>query len=387
MKSIFTVPKLVKYDDLKKTWYVFFRYNGKLIKKTADMNRIRAYKERLIYGDCVAKALHEKLKDGWNPLVPDLTQIEGKEHTFYQALEFALEKKKSQIQDVTLKDYMVTMRVIKPAIQSLNLGQLLITDTKRVHIKAVLEEMKKQRAWSDKSYNKHLGHLQAILSELIQWDIIDFNPAHKIKKLVIEETDANIPPTPSQLKEIAYHLKRKDYGFYVFFSMLFHTGIRPVELTRLKMSMIDLQRMEITLPSNITKTKKKRVVPINEYLWADMNLILDREFPDSFYLFGSERPSGKGNIGLHKDFNPGPTQMKRDTATKRWEKLIKIGLGIKCTMYSIKKAGANAKILAGMSIRALQELFGHTSEVTTEIYITNLQEVMKKEIIAKSPSM
>jgi site-specific recombinase XerD len=36
------------------------------------------------------------------------------------------------------------------------------------------------------------------------------------------------------------------------------------------------------------------------------------------------------------------------------------------------------KILAGLSVNALGELFGHSSEVTTQIYITNLQEINRK---------
>ena len=49
----------------------------------------------------------------------------------------------------------------------------------------------------------------------------------------------------------------------------------------------------------------------------------------------------------------------------------------------MKKAGANALILAGVSINAIKDLFGHTSEVTTQIYITNLKEVNRKEILEK----
>lgn len=387
MKPVYTVPKLVKYDDLKKTWYVFFRYHGKLIKRTYDINRIHNYKQRLIAGEELAKALHIKLKDGWNPLMPDCIVEEHASLTLYQALEFALDKKQAQICAKTYSGYIGTLRFAKTAIQELNLGYLPITDTKRVHIKTILEHLYKKRSWSNNAYNKHLGHLQAVLSELIQWDIIQFNPAHNIKKMTVMDVKANIPPTPSQFREIEYHLKSKHYGLYAFMSIIYHTGIRPVEITRMKMGMLNRTRMEFVLPASITKTKKQRIVPINEFLWNDLKPIFEKEYPDSFYMFGSGRPSGKGNIGLHKDFNPGITKMNRDTVTKRWEKVVKIGLGIPVNLYSIKKLGANAKIMAGMSIRALQELFGHSSEVTTEIYITKLEEVIRKEILEKSPKM
>ena len=55
------------------------------------------------------------------------------------------------------------------------------------------------------------------------------------------------------------------------------------------------------------------------------------------------------------------------------------------TLYALKKHGANAKILAGVSIGALKDLFGHSSELTTAIYITKLKEINRKEILEKSP--
>lgn len=58
-------------------------------------------------------------------------------------------------------------------------------------------------------------------------------------------------------------------------------------------------------------------------------------------------------------------------------------LKIKMTLYSIKKHSANSFILAGASVGAIKDLFGHTSEVTTQIYITNLKEINRKEILEK----
>lgn len=384
MKPVYTIPKI---HNTGKDWYVWFRYNKVLIKKRYDINRIKDLKERQKQIEVLQSILLDQLKRDWNPLVPDLAKQEGKDFTLYQALEFALDKKQAQICAKTYSGYIGTLRFAKTAIQELNLGYLPITDTKRVHIKTILEHLYKKRSWSNNAYNKHLGHLQAVLSELIQWDIIQFNPAHNIKKMTVMDVKANIPPTPSQFREIEYHLKSKHYGLYAFMSIIYHTGIRPVEITRMKMGMLNRTRMEFVLPASITKTKKQRIVPINEFLWNDLKPIFEKEYPDSFYMFGSGRPSGKGNIGLHKDFNPGITKMNRDTVTKRWEKVVKIGLGIPVNLYSIKKLGANAKIMAGMSIRALQELFGHSSEVTTEIYITKLEEVIRKEILEKSPKM
>lgn len=103
-------------------------------------------------------------------------------------------------------------------------------------------------------------------------------------------------------------------------------------------------------------------------------------------MFGSFRQPGKGNVGPKLDFIPGPTKMNRDTATRRWESVVKIGLGFKdVNMYSNKHAGANAKILAGMDLDALRELYGHTSKLMTTKYATVIKEVYRKQIMENSP--
>lgn len=387
MKPLFTVPKIVKFDDLAKSWYVYFRYgpknNRKLFRYSCDINRIHNYKKRLFEAEALQKALHDELKSGWNPLIPELYSIEHEGMTVIEALDFAMEKKSFNLSKKSIADYNCTNRFIADAIINLNIRHLEITELKRVHIKTILEHIQKSRKWSANAYNKNLGILQAILSELIQWDIIENNPAHKIKPQHYVQAVAHVPANEQQLIDIRNTLLTKQASFFLFVLVIYHTGMRPVEITRLTISMIDRRLRQFVLPAEITKNKRQRIIPIAEQLWRLLEPILDTEHPQHYYLFGTTRESGRGNIGLHRDFIPGPTQIRRDTPTNRWKKLVIEGLGFDCSLYSMKKAGANAKIKAGMSRRALQEVFGHSSEVTTEIYITkNLlhQEIMQKSL-------
>ena len=132
--------------------------------------------------------------------------------------------------------------------------------------------------------------------------------------------------------------------------------------------MVNLKKSEIILSAEITKTKRKRIVPINKFLMEYYKKMDFELLPKDYYLFGSFREPGKGNIGKHKDFIPGPTHINRDTATKRWEKIVKKGLGIQMNMYALKHHGANMKILAGLELDSLRELYGHTSKLMTEKY-------------------
>lgn len=386
MKSIYSTPKVVKYDDLSKPWFVYFRYNKVLFRYKYGINYITDLKKREKEANLLRDALHQKLKEGWDPTLPEVIQ-EQTNLSFSEALDFAMEKKSPNLGSKTISGYNGTIRFMKTAIEKLDFVNLPITDVKRIHIKLLVEKAKEQRKWSNNAYNKHLNHLKAILSELIQWDIIETNPAHNIKNLPISESDANQPASVDDIEKIKTELESKHFDFWVFCLTIFHTGIRPEEITKMTLGMIDLKNNEIILPAEITKTKRKRVVPINQHLKSYYKKIDFEKLPKEYYLFGSHREPGKGNIGKYKDFIPGPTKINRDTATKRWEKIVKKGLGINMNLYAMKHLGADRKILAGLEIDSLRELYGHTSHLMTEKYARAIKEVHRKNILENSPAL
>lgn len=385
MKSIYTIPKVVKYDDLSKPWFVYFRYNKVLFRYKYGINYIDNYKKREIEANLLRDALYQKLREGWNPQIPDVIQQQSN-LTFIEALDFAIEKKTPNIGKKTLSGYNGTINFIKTAVKKIDMVQLPIVDTKRVHIKLIMEKAKEDRNWTNNAYNKHLNHLKAILSELIQWDIIETNPAHKINNLEVLESDANTPASSQEIEVIKKELETKYTDFNTFLITIFHTGIRPEEILKITLGMVDLENSEIVLPPEITKTKRKRIVPINQHLMVHYKNMNFEHLPKDYYLFGSFRESGKGNIGKYKDFIPGPTHINRDTATKRWEKIVKKGLGIQMNMYALKHHGANMKILAGLELDSLRELYGHTSKLMTKKYAKVVKEVHRKNILEYSPA-
>jgi len=381
MKSTFTTPKVCKPANGQ--WYVHTRYNGKQIRFKKGINYINDLAKREIEAQALCKAIHIKLKSGWNPNIPDI-EFTQPDYTIFQALHFALDKKKPNISPKTYSGYSGTVNFICAALTSLGLKAMPVAEIKRAHIKLTLEAAAKKRKWTNKAYNKHLNHLKAVLSELIQWDVIEHNPAHQIKNLPVEETEANIPATPKQHKKIKETLENQHPDFYKFILTIFHTGMRPAEILQIKISMVDLFKQQIILPKEITKTQRKRIVPINNHLLQFfISMHLDK-FPADYFIFGSHRTAGKGNTSK-EDFIPGPTALKRDTATKRWHKIVKVGLGFEVNLYSNKHAGADAKILAGMPLDVLRELYGHTSKLMTEKYARKVKDVYRKQIMENSP--
>lgn len=380
-QSKFTKPKVCKSS---KGWYVYFYYLGKQYRYKKGINYIKNIYNREIEANALAEALYSKLMNQWNPGVPEIVESPNS-LTFINALDFSLEKKKEHIAQKTYSGYSGTVKFLKTSVLALGLERLNISDLKRVHIRTILEKAKSQRKWTNKGYNKHLNHLKALLTELVQWDILEYNPAHNIQNLKVSETMANVPANDEQHKIIKECLENEHPYFYSFIQMLFHSGIRPKEILSIQIYMIDLKKQIITLPAINTKTNALRVVPINNHLLQIMYAMELHTYPNDFYLFGSYRESGRGNVGKFIDFIPGPTRLKRDTATKRWQRIVKKGLEIDVNMYSYKHKGGDEKIKAGISLDALRNLYGHKNARMTEHYAKEIKNVYRDEIINKSP--
>lgn len=387
MKAIFTIPKIVKPKDEMKDWVIYFRYNGTPIRKKYGINYIKDLKKRQAEAELICQGLHLKLKKDWNPLVPDFEENLGSTLTIGQALDFSIEKKaENNVSKSTIDDYKLTVKWAKSAIKKLNIGNLMICDVKRIHVKSIMGQIKKERSWSNHAYNKNFGYFRAILGELIEWEIIEFNPATNIKSLKVPQTNSNVTATDEQTEIIKNALSESWYNFYVYILAIFHTGMRPIEILQIKIEMINLEKQEIIMPPEITKTDRYRIVPINDFFMAHLLKMDFSRFPKEYYLFGTSRGE-KRNRGLspETDFTPAPDYLGSDTATKVWRKLVKEKLGINVNMYSMKHLGADKKILAGVDLDSLRELYGHTSKLMTEKYAKVVKEVYRKQIMEKSP--
>lgn len=384
MNAKFTIPKLVKYDNDSKPWYVYFRYEKKLFRYKFSLNYIKDLSEREHEFKEACKILLNKLNSGWNPNIKD-HETKLSEYTLVESLTFALDKKKPNVSLKTYQGYSGTIRFVTLALDKLGLSDLKIVNTKRIHIKLILDKITNERDWSNKAYNKHLGYLKAIISELIQWDIIETNPAASVKTLPETDSDANVPASLVDIERIKKELYENHISFYVFVITIFHTGIRPAELLSLRLNMINLKVGEIILSPDITKTNKKRIVPINKHLLKFYKEMDFYNLPKDYYLFGTFRIPKKIYKQVEPDFIPGPRKVSRCTATRRWESIVKLGLKIDMNLYAMKHFGADQKILAGLPLDTLRELYGHSSNLMTEKYAKKVKEVYRRQILDQSP--
>ena len=165
MSSNITTPKLCKSSS---RWYVYFSVNGKQRRFTGNLNRIKNLRERQASANVLINYFKDKIASGWSSDNP-MTEVN---YTLINALNFALEKKKEFIAKKTFHDYSNALGFVVQAIKDIKLSNLYIKDVRRLHVKLIMERMKKDRNWSSKAYNKNLGYLSAIFTELMQLSLI-----------------------------------------------------------------------------------------------------------------------------------------------------------------------------------------------------------------------
>lgn len=405
-KVRYTEPVLCHHDyDLSKAWFVYFditnNISGQVKRKQyrAGINYHHTVRDRLRDGEALLTFWKRKLRDGYDPFYHNHAEKLANMN-FGEALEFAYSDIKAS--SSTLSSYRTCKKFILDGALRTDIFYKKMQQVKRSDIKLVLKNCHKKNKWSNTSYNKYKSSLCAILGRLIEWEVIENNPAEKIKNLPVTETRKFIPYTVEEKNKIREYFYLNHYRYYVILMLIYHAGIRPKEVLALKIKDIDLRRQMITIVPEIelenSKTKSIRKIPINKQLLPFLRELQLDQHPRDHYVFGSPYQKGLGNRGMGKMrdghggvyrpeyFMPSAVMVKRDTITKFWKKIVIDKLGIQKHLYAAKHTGADDKILSGITLDALKDLYGHSSKLMTEKYVSVLKEVHFKEIQEKSPA-
>jgi len=147
-------------------------------------------------------------------------------------------------------------------------------------------------------------------------------------------------------------------------TLIYSCGLRCGELIDLKIESIDSQRMTIHLHG--AKGKKDRIVPL-----AESALELLREYfkvyKPKVYLFNGENSPQYSSTSLQTVF--------------RKAKMF-AGIKKKSSLHTLRHSYATHLLESGVNLRYIQELLGHSSPKTTQIYTHVSSEESRK---IKSP--
>lgn len=134
-------------------------------------------------------------------------------------------------------------------------------------------------------------------------------------------------------------------SFRSFLFLLMTTGLRVGEATELRWEWIDTQRGLIRLPPSVTKSNRKRAVPIS----ADLIQTLPRT-PDKVFPFSSE----SGHL------------------RKVWRAVTKAAGVRYLKLHNLRDTAAVQMILSGTPLPVVSRILGHASVTTTMSHYADL---------------
>ncbi|MEO8066027.1 MAG: site-specific tyrosine recombinase/integron integrase [Candidatus Doudnabacteria bacterium] len=219
--------------------------------------------------------------------------------------------------------------------------------------------------------NYHLIALRSFLKYLARRDVkslaaekieLPKTPARTVEFLDIEDVERLIKATDEEKDRLT---KLRDRAIL---EMLFSTGLRISELVALKRDNLNLKRGEFAVRG---KGDKMRLVFLSQGAIAQLQKYLDARKDNSKALF--IRHDAKESVEKQMQsmsesasWRTGLTPRSIQRIIKKYAKLA--GIMKKITPHTLRHSFATDLLANGADLRSVQELLGHSSISTTQIY-------------------
>lgn len=231
-------------------------------------------------------------------------------------------------------------------------------ESKRQITRLDVEEFINRTAEESKAKaNKYLRRIKALFNYGVERDLIEFNPAQKIKPRGIDKKKKYIPPLEDVMKVL--DLAKKQDRFYLL--LVIHTLARIREINNLKWE--DIYDEYLILWTRKTKhaNLEPRSIPLNNVLREVI-----KELPKTGeYVFMNPRKNAVTKQHTKYDY--------RDKFLKTLCKKADVQ---DFTFHCLRHFGASLLASSGAGLSDIQGLLGHSQISTTNLYVQSLRSGM-----------
>jgi len=231
---------------------------------------------------------------------------------------------------------------------------------------------KDQQTIKKNTQNYHLIAIRSFFKYLIKQDIPCLPPDKiELAKMPMRQVDFLESHELLNLLEAPILAKNKEnniikYRDKAILEVLFSTGLRVSELTNLKRENINLEKTDFTIRG---KGEKLRIVFLSNQALYWLKRYLSERKDISLWLFIRHDRA----LNTKKDDYNKITPRSIQRLVIKYTKIA--GITKKITPHIIRHSFATDLLINGADIRAVQEMLGHSSITTTQIYthVTNKQ--------------
>jgi integrase len=331
---------------------------NEFVRKRKRVKPIKPTAQRLELAKTIITDLTTKLRQGWNPERKE-TDANGN-----MLLLKALDKYRSFVDDKyqvgnfrydSYRSYKSMINLFKTYVGKNNKNATLHDFTENLCMN-YLNHVLFQKKLSNTYVNNCRNHLRIFGNFLIDHNLIQKNPATKIKTLKNEDKARTIIPD-ARLKDIFTHLESYNKTYYLICLLTYLCFIRRTEITKLKVSDVNIEESVILLRSDVSKNKNEDIITIPNII---LKLLKDhiKNIDYNLYLFSSDR------------FLPGSRILKPKRITIYWNR-IKTILDLKSSyhFYSLKDTGITRLFYLNIPIVKIKNQARHTDIKTTQLYV------------------
>ncbi|PKP20217.1 MAG: integrase [Bacteroidetes bacterium HGW-Bacteroidetes-21] len=329
----------------KRKWYVPLQYfDEDLLYRTfegvaqVDMSLIKHSLEIQDYHSITKKAVKpEKIK------LPDLNPyIHAKTEEYKKWMEY------KRYSPQTINTYVDLLRLFLKFVQPLSIDGLT-NDHVVFFVNGYILPRKLSYSYQNQLVNALKLFFRVIVKSPI--DIMSIERPRTRKKL----------PNVLSIDEVSAILKaNKNFKHKTMLSIIYSCGLRRSEALNLKPSDIDSKRNILTIKN--AKGNKDRVVPISDKMIKMLNEYLREYRPETWIFEGYKKGERYSETSIQEVFK---------------SSVEKAGIDKNATLHWLRHSYATHLLESGTDLRYIQELLGHKSSKTTEIYT----HVSNKELI------
>lgn len=156
--------------------------------------------------------------------------------------------------------------------------------------------------------------------------------------------------------------------------MLYSTGVRVSELCSMNCAQVDLVRREFSV---LGKGRKRRIVFLSEIAVGHVQAYLNKRHDSCPALFLNHSRNRKNTDQIHDAEDRRLTTVSIESIVRKYAEAA--GIIKKVTPHVLRHSFATELLMNGADIRSVQELLGHASITTTQIY-TNVTDKHLKEV-------